>query len=136
MMRAGSYSVMLVNDNEHELRMHKNIVSQLGLLIYVHSCCEPKKALELLKEINSGTSDYLQSLPGIIIVDNDMNKMTGFKFLKEFSKIPFRSKEKPAVVMVCSSLDNITIQLLVEKGSSGCLTKPLTSEKLFQLIWI
>lgn len=129
-MNRDDKSVMLIENEDVEMFIHKKIIDDLKIFRYVHTFFSAVQALDYLKLIQDESSYYSLFGPRIILLDNNMPLMTGFEFLDEFAKLTFFKQRKVDIYMLSSSENQEDIKTALNKGCSGYIAKPLTPEKL------
>lgn len=134
-MIKGLYSAFIIDNNEGDLLLNKSTLNKLNLFGQIHCFRDPNQSLNFIKDIKKGKINILLTMPNLIILDEDISQMSALKFLEELSKISFRNREKPAVIMISSKADNTKIESAMDKGCSAYIIKPLTAEKLLDLLW-
>lgn len=125
---------ILLIDDDAVTNMINTKVIKMNFGFDVHDHVNAQLALEQLKQ---GCKSSPQQLPFIIFLDINMPIMDGWEFLEEFQKLPSIAIEMSKVVILTSSIDVEDI----EKAKaypvvSDFVSKPLTSEKLRNLIFI
>jgi CheY-like chemotaxis protein len=98
--------VMLIDDNEIDLKINGKIVAITKLFDDVIVCRSGEEALNYLKQ-------HLTSpkvLPEFILLDIQMPEMSGFEFLEHYKKLPASFTEVCIIAMLSSTLDFSDIQ--------------------------
>jgi CheY-like chemotaxis protein len=72
-------------------------------------------------------------LPDIVLVDLKMPVMDGFEFIDAFRKLEL-PENKTRIVMLTTSSNPKDIERMKEKGITDFFDKPLTEEKLTELL--
>jgi CheY-like chemotaxis protein len=98
--------VMLIDDNEIDLKINGKIVAITKLFDDVIVCRSGEEALNFLKQ--HLTSPKL--LPEFILLDIQMPEMSGFEFLDQYKKLPASFTEVCIIAMLSSTLDFSDIQ--------------------------
>ena len=89
--------VMLIDDNEIDLKINSKIISLANLFDEIILCQSGEEGLDYLtKYINQP-----EKLPDFILLDIQMPEMDGFEFLEEYKQLP----TKCPVAMLSSTLD-------------------------------
>jgi CheY-like chemotaxis protein len=99
-------TVMLIDDNDIDLKINGKIVVFTKLFDDVIVCRSGEEALNYLKQ--NLTSPEL--LPGFILLDIQMPEMSGFEFLDQYKKLPASFTEVCIIAMLSSTLDFSDIQ--------------------------
>jgi response regulator of citrate/malate metabolism len=103
------------------INLTENIQTELngeGALIFIQNYCES----------NDGCA------PELILLDIKTPDMSGFDFLAEFKKLSFKNKDRMQMVVLTASVNPEDIEKMRALGLSCFIIKPLTSEKLHQII--
>jgi CheY-like chemotaxis protein len=74
-----------------------------------------------------------KDLPELIFVDINMPVLNGFEFIEAFNKIN-HTRKSPAFVVLTTSTDQRDIHRLKDLGIKYFFNKPLTKEKLIELL--
>jgi CheY-like chemotaxis protein len=123
--------VMLIDDNEVDLKIHTKIISITRLFETVQQCTSGEEAmLYLQKNLNDPNK-----LPCLILLDIQMPDMDGFAFLENYKRFPDRIKDNISIAMLSSTLDFGDIQRAEANAYViKLLKKPLNPMELKQLI--
>jgi len=117
-----SLFIMLVDDNEIDIFIHKEIIKQLPTATFVLSFSSAQTALDYL-------SNTQNEWPQLILLDIEMPVMTGLDFLEIYDTMPTEQRSNCRVVLLSSSLNN-HLQTISKKSVFDLLEKPLNIEKL------
>lgn len=93
--------VMLVDDNEVDLKINSKIISLSKLFDETILCQSGEEALSYL----SKHVDDVGNLPDFILLDIQMPEMDGFEFLDIYKKFPASVKDKCLIAILSSTLD-------------------------------
>ena len=75
-----------------------------------------------------------QLMPNLILLDINMPVMDGFEFLQKYNLLEADSKRDTIVVMLTTSTHMNDMDKLISNGNIDLVNKPLTQEKLLQLM--
>lgn len=121
-------NAMIIDDSEMDSFLLKHILTSTNFSKNVISFLEPLKALEYF-EMNQ--SD-IEKIPDIVFLDINMPLMSGFDFLKAFTKFSFLVKNKSKFIIVSSSEEPKDIaQSKSFPGVINYLIKPIETKQLF-----
>ncbi|WEK20748.1 MAG: response regulator [Candidatus Pedobacter colombiensis] len=94
-------TVLLIDDNDVDLRINSKIIKISSLFEEVITCQSAEDALDYLhKALNNG-----DKLPDFILLDIQMPDMDGFEFLEVYKDMPKRLTENCLIAMLSSTLD-------------------------------
>ena len=100
-MSSKQRKVMLIDDNDIDLKINSKIITLCGLFNEIVLCQSAEEGLSYL----SKHADQLEDLPDFILLDIQMPEMDGFEFLDVFKKLPKAVSEKCLVAILSSTLD-------------------------------
>jgi len=123
---SSSLFIMLVDDNEIDIFIHKEVIKQLPTATFVLSFSSAQTALDYL-------SNTQNEWPKLILLDIEMPVMTGLDFLKIYDTMPAKHRNNCKVVLLSSSLNNQT-QTISNKNVLEFIEKPLNIEKLNRVL--
>ena len=126
-----SKRVMLIDDNEIDLKINSKIISLTNLFEDIIICYSGEEGLDYLHKHLTQP----EKLPGFILLDIQMPDMDGFEFLEHYKQLPKSFTGKCPVAMLSSTLDFGDIKraeanVFVVK----LLKKPLLPKELSELI--
>lgn len=130
-MQNKSKKVMLIDDNEIDLRINAKIISLAKLFDEIILCHSGSEALDYIHK----HLPKEESLPDFILLDIQMPDMNGFEFLEHYKRLPESFTKKCPVAMLSSTLDFGDIKkaeanLYVVK----LLKKPLSASELAAVV--
>lgn len=112
-------SILLVEDNADDCFLTTRVLRKLPVAVSIEISKNGDEALQRIL----GNSAAKEELPSLILLDLQLPKVDGIKFL---GRIRERYNEKELPVIVLSSSDNpLDIAVCRELGVSGYLAKPL-----------
>ncbi|RZK21979.1 MAG: response regulator [Flavobacterium sp.] len=93
--------VMLIDDNEIDLKINSKIITLAKLFEEIIICQSGEESLDYLnKHINQP-----EKLPNFILLDIQMPEMDGFEFLDHYKRLPKNFTSICPVAMLSSTLD-------------------------------
>lgn len=123
--------VMLVDDNDIDLKINEKVVGITKLFDKVVVCRSADEALNYLK---SNIADPIL-LPDMILLDIQMPDMNGFEFLEKYKKLPNAFTEVCVIAMLSSTLDFSDIQRAeANPYVAKLLKKPLMPKILMEVV--
>jgi len=93
--------VMLIDDNEIDLKINSKIISLAKLFEDIIICQSGEQGLDYL----SKHIDQAEKLPDLILLDIQMPEMDGFEFLDHYKRLPKDFTSRCPVAMLSSTLD-------------------------------
>jgi len=117
--------VLLVDDDYVSNFIADHLLSKLNVCDSVSFCRNGDEALKFLKE----TDDF----PELIFLDINMPVMDGFEFIETFKDLNL-DKNKTRIVIYTASFTPRDVEMLKGIGFNDFIVKPLTEEKLLQLL--
>ncbi|WMJ75472.1 response regulator [Cytophagaceae bacterium ABcell3] len=121
---------LLIDDDEVCNYVSKRLLEKT---IITNGIQTVSNGLEALRFIVNYDPDF-NTCPELIFVDINMPVMGGIEFLDSFTRLEFLNKEKVIIVMLASVYNEEDIDHCKELGIKHFLVKPLTEEKVGQLI--
>jgi len=119
--------VLLVDDDQTTNYLNQLLIKRLEMTDKLLVALNGQEALELVQiHCNEATPDC----PALILLDVKMPVMDGFQFLEAFEKLPLPEKDAIIVVMLTTSLHPQDVSRVQSLNIGGFLNKPLTREKL------
>jgi CheY-like chemotaxis protein len=114
--------ILLVDDDEIDLRLFARVVEKSGLAIRLRTLTEGKQAIDYLEAKGRYSDRLLYPLPDVVVLDLRMPQVNGFDFLAWrkasvlFSTIP--------VIVFSGSKDQNEIRRVFELGANKHIVKP------------
>lgn len=121
---------LLVDDDAINNFINQRLIEDLAVTKSLSLANNGLEALEYLKQ----NCEQDHTCPDLILLDINMPVMDGFEFLQEFSTLQLPNKEKIKVVMLTTSTSHKDAQRLKDFKIDGFINKPLTEEKILELV--
>lgn len=119
--------VMLIDDNDIDLKINAKLISLANLFEEITICQSGEQALDYLNKY----ADTPAQLPDFILLDIQMPEMDGFEFLEHYKDFP----TKCPVAMLSSTLDFGDIHRAeANPYVVSLLKKPLSATELASLL--
>lgn len=123
--------VLLVDDDPTTNYLNAKLLTRLDGSCHVLTTRNGQEALAL---INARCRPGGENCPDLIFLDVNMPRMNGFDFLDAYRQLTPRQQCATVVVMLTSSLHPRDVERARRLPVSGFLLKPLTAEKISQVI--
>jgi CheY-like chemotaxis protein len=118
---------LLVDDDQTTNYLNRLLISRLEITDKLLVALNGQEALELVK---THCRDATPDCPALILLDVKMPVMDGFQFLEAFDQLPLPEKDCIIIVMLTTSLHPQDVDRVQRLNIAGFLNKPLTKEKL------
>ena len=115
------YQYMVIDDDNTSNIICNFVIQKFYSAAVINLYNTPEKALEYIDLQNNEASGR----ETILFLDVNMPTMTGFEFLKEFSKLEEVVKEQYNIYMLTSSIEDFSIEAKKFPMVKGFLSKPL-----------
>jgi CheY-like chemotaxis protein len=122
--------ILLVDDDEINNFISQAIIERLGFCNKIIKACHGLQALELI----TGNFNKENCCPEIILLDLTMPIMDAFEFLQSFNKLQFANKQDVKIIILTTSNNPKDIENLREFGVFGFVHKPLTEDKMINIL--
>lgn len=123
--------VLLIDDNEVDLKINSKIIEISGLFDHIVLCHSAEEGLSYLHKCKADQS----LLPNLILLDIQMPDMDGFDFLERYKRLPSSIIDKCLLAILSSTLDFGDIQRAqANQFVIKLLKKPLASTELAELM--
>ncbi|GGH78852.1 CheY-like chemotaxis protein [Filimonas zeae] len=100
-----------------------------------HSLMQFYNGEEAIDFLKANTSNPVQSLPEILLLDINMPFMNGWQFLEALENLPIAGSYKPVIHIISSSPATEDIEMAGQyKRVSSYIVKPVTKEVLTGII--
>ena len=121
-------SVLLVDDDSTNNFLNELLFKQLNVTDHLLTAEDGARALEIIT--NAANSDE----PALILLDVNMPGMSGIQFLEAYQQLPEDQRGATVVVMLTTTMDARDLGRLDELSIAGLVSKPLTKEKIGDLL--
>lgn len=126
--------LLIIDDDDLTLQLYDLLLDGLEDISF-EKAEDGSSALEMLRNINEGSS-AAEQWPDIIFIDLHMPDMSGYEFVDTYLKqFPKEDQRGSRLYFLTSSISQRDTKKTREYPQvSGIMTKPLTEEKLKELI--
>ncbi|RZK27903.1 MAG: response regulator [Hymenobacter sp.] len=123
---------LLVDDDDTTNFLNQTLLRRMAISDKVLVAVNGQEALDLLHEHCELPSS--PTCPALILLDIKMPHMNGFEFLQAYAQRPERENPTVVIIMLTTSLNPNDVERMQGLPIAGFLTKPLTREKVNQLL--
>lgn len=127
-------NILLVDDDEIANYLHQLLLEELNISDHILTAYNGEDALSIIKENCHPDSPSFNDCPQVIFLDLNMPGMNGFEFLEEFEKENFLANNNVRIIIVTSSNNQQDMQKAQSYRINGYVNKPLTEEKVKQVL--
>lgn len=117
---------LLVDDDSINNFINERLLKKLNL---AHETKIVLNGEEAVKYIRERTGEG-KACPELILLDINMPVMDGFEFLQAYQKMDIPNKTSVVIVMLTTSTNPNDTERLNNSGVAGYINKPLTEQKL------
>jgi CheY-like chemotaxis protein len=128
--------ILLVDDDYVTNFLNESLIQELEIAEQIKVANNGEEALGIvegacIEQVNS----HVHVCPDLILLDVNMPVMNGFEFLEAFERLKNCYKSKISVVIMLTSSGNPTdLEMARKFDVAGYIYKPLTEEKLQQVL--
>jgi CheY-like chemotaxis protein len=121
--------ILLIDDDKTTNFINRLLLEDLAVANQVLVAENGREALRLVEQ-----QDKAGVCPALILLDINMPIMSGFEFLEAYTRLDISCKESVVIIMLTTSLNIRDISRLQEMPIKGLLSKPLTRQKVHDLL--
>ena len=121
--------ILVIDDDASSLYLIKELLASMGMADKVTTVTTVSEAMDVLQE-RVGTSRF----PDLVLLDIRMPNVDGFGFLEQLETMPLPAQAEPKVVVLSYYGNRAYQKRAAEFGVSAYLIKPLTREKMLDII--
>jgi CheY-like chemotaxis protein len=121
--------ILLIDDDKTTNFINRLLLEDLAVANQVLVAENGREALRLVEQ-----QDKAGVCPTLILLDINMPIMSGFEFLEAYTHLDISCKESVVIIMLTTSLNIRDISRLQELPIKGLLSKPLTRQKVHDLL--
>ena len=122
--------VLLVDDDQTTNYLNQLLLKRLAVTDKLLTALNGQEALDLLQ---THCLEATNECPALILLDVKMPVMDGFAFLAAYEKLEMEQK-CTIIVMLTTSLHPQDVERVKQLNIAGFLNKPLTEEKINQVL--
>ncbi len=127
--------MLLIDDDDACLFLHKLVLEEAQLASAIDAVSSGHEALAYLSKVCVQTSHGRDcSCPDLVLLDINMPVVNGFEFLEFCQVMGLLVGKQIKIIVVTSSENELDKQKAREYDVDGYLVKPLTEEKLQEVL--
>ncbi|MBG8555592.1 response regulator [Hymenobacter guriensis] len=123
---------LLVDDDETTNYLNQTLLRRMAITDTVLVATNGQEALDLLHTHCAPVAS--PSCPALILLDMKMPRMNGMEFLQAYTRRPPTENPAVVIIMLTTSLNPNDVASMQNLPIAGYLTKPLTREKVDQIL--
>jgi CheY-like chemotaxis protein len=121
--------ILLVDDDKTTNFLNRLLLEDLAVANEVLVAENGREALRLVEQ-----QDKAGACPTLILLDINMPVMSGFEFLETYMRTEVSCKQSIVIIMLTTSLNPRDVNRLDAMPIKGLLSKPLTRQKVHDLL--
>ncbi len=121
-------SVLLVDDDSTNNFLNELLFKSLSVTDRLLVAENGNQALDLI-EHTTGPDE-----PALILLDVNMPGMNGIQFLEAYRQLPQAQRNATVIIMLTTTMDAQDLGRLDELAIAGLVSKPLTKEKIDNIL--
>lgn len=123
---------LLVDDDDTTNFLNQTLLRRMAVTDKVLVAANGQEALDLLRTHCEAAAS--PTCPALILLDLKMPRMGGVEFLEAYAQRPYTPPAAVVIIMLTTSLHPRDVARMRNLPIAGFLTKPLTTEKINQLL--
>ena len=120
---------LLVDDDQTTNFLNQLLLRNLAVTDKLLVARNGQEALEMLQD-----SSKQDEAPQLILLDVNMPVMNGFEFLEAYEQLSLPQRQSVVIIMLTTSLHPRDVQRVREASIAGYLSKPLTRDKVNDIL--
>ena len=121
-------SVLLVDDDSTNNFLNELLFKQLEVTDHLLTAEDGARALDII------TNTLAPDEPALLLLDVNMPGMGGIAFLEAYRQLPAARRGATVIIMLTTTMDARDLSRLEELNIAGLVSKPLTQEKIDQIL--
>lgn len=123
--------ILLVDDDYTSNFLNTKLLQRLDAAAQIRTALNGQEALDALR---THCQPPTPNCPALVFLDINMPVMNGFEFLEAYRHLPLAQQRAVVIVMLTTSVSPRDLARLQDLPVAGFLAKPLTEEKVAQVV--
>jgi|SRR6185312_5125437 len=123
-------SILLIEDDKITNYINERLIERLDVTLSIETALN---GLDAIKMLLSKKEKGLP-MPNLILLDINMPVMDGFEFLQKYHALELDKNKDTVIIMLTTSTHVRDMDKLMTSGNIDVLNKPLTREKILQVM--
>ena len=122
--------ILLIDDDPVNNFITKRLLEKSGIAREIQAISNGMAGIQFIKEYTQKNGRY----PELILLDINMPVMDGADFMRNIKEFSPQFQEQTQVVVLTTSSDPRDVENMTNLGVKNFIAKPLTNEKLLNLL--
>lgn len=119
--------ILLVDDEPADNYAHERLLHELGVAVEIHAVTSGQVAIDLL-------SRDPPLKPTLLLLDVNLPDLDGFEFVAAFQQLPALQRDATHIILLTGGMRSEDLGRLYSLPVAGLVIKPLTRDKIDELL--